>query len=75
MILRTIVFSIQLVVLQWYSHQHDSPIMTAAMNTLKRFDTQGGDFHLIVGSWYYMSIYTHHWFPVSDGKRPILLAL
>lgn len=51
----------------------DLVIMTAAMKTLKRFDTQGGDFHLIVSSWYYMSIYTHHWFPESDGKRPMVI--
>ena len=52
--------------------KNDMEIINAALNTLKKFDNPAGDFHFIIGSWYYMSIYTKHWFPEKDGKRPMM---
>ena len=51
---------------------NDIATINAALNMLKQFDNPADDFHLIIGSWYYMSIYTKHLFPEKDGKRPMV---
>ena len=46
----------------------DTRVINACLTKSKQFEKLNGDFHFIIGSSFYMSLYRRHWFPEKSPE-------